>query len=309
MPGESRRVALDSCIGFGERGISWGEPRIPAHSPMSETFDPSKLLEHQDWIRRLARTLVADPGLAEDLVQDTWVSALRRPPEKLRSARAWLATVLRRHLKQWQRSSARRAEREEMCAREEAQPGVDEVVTKASVHRDLVRFVVALDEPYRTTVLLRFFEGLSYREIAQRQSTTSATVNSRLTRGLDRLRDRVEREARSRGRSRALWIAPLLSDPDLLATTSVGTAAPYLLAGAGLAVVLGAGALWSSRAPAEKVARAWGEAESAATQDRAGSRQDVPSTLRESATLARQPASVEGERTAALPGAATSTLR
>src|SRR5690606_23864875 len=46
-------------------------------------------------LRRLARALTADDATADDLVQDTWVAALRNPPGEDRPVRPWLSTVMR----------------------------------------------------------------------------------------------------------------------------------------------------------------------------------------------------------------------
>jgi RNA polymerase sigma-70 factor (ECF subfamily) len=51
----------------------------------------------------------------------------------------------------------------------------------------------ALSEPYRTTVILRDLEELSYEEIAEVMETSLGTVKSRLVRGRDALRRRLER--------------------------------------------------------------------------------------------------------------------
>ena len=51
----------------------------------------------------------------------------------------------------------------------------------------------ALAEPYRTTVVLRDIEELSYEEIAEVMQTSLGTVKSRLVRGRDALRKRLER--------------------------------------------------------------------------------------------------------------------
>ncbi len=51
----------------------------------------------------------------------------------------------------------------------------------------------ALAEPYRTTVILRDIEELSYEQIAEVMQTTLGTVKSRLVRGRDALRKRLER--------------------------------------------------------------------------------------------------------------------
>lgn len=39
---------------------------------------PDVLLAHAGWVRGLARSLAVDASSAEDLVQDTWLAALRR---------------------------------------------------------------------------------------------------------------------------------------------------------------------------------------------------------------------------------------
>ena len=41
-------------------------------------IDTRAVLEHLDWVRGLACSLVKDPGRAEDVVQETWLAALRR---------------------------------------------------------------------------------------------------------------------------------------------------------------------------------------------------------------------------------------
>ncbi|MCA9322697.1 MAG: RNA polymerase subunit sigma, partial [Planctomycetes bacterium] len=62
----------------------------------AQTTGIEELLESADWLQGLAEQLVQDPHLADDLVQDTWLAALRQPPTTAGPNRAWLATVLRR---------------------------------------------------------------------------------------------------------------------------------------------------------------------------------------------------------------------
>ena len=49
-----------------------------SHRPAS--LRPEDLLEHLDWARALARKLVLDTSTADDVVQDSFASALRTPP-------------------------------------------------------------------------------------------------------------------------------------------------------------------------------------------------------------------------------------
>jgi RNA polymerase sigma-70 factor, ECF subfamily len=60
---------------------------------------------------------------------------------------------------------------------------------KARVEAELT----ALSEPYRTTVILRDIEELSYEQIAEVMQTSLGTVKSRLVRGREALRKRLER--------------------------------------------------------------------------------------------------------------------
>lgn len=187
---------------------------------MSTGAEIGALLAQTAWIRALARSLVADVELAEDLVQDAWVAALERPPRADRSVRGWLATVLRNRSSDLGRERGGRARREQAAARDEALPSAHDVVEKAALQRALVGAVLELDEPFRTTVLLRFFEDLPQREIARRMQTTTATVNSRLTRALEKLRDRL-----ARGGGRGAWLQallPLLGEPTVAPVALLG---------------------------------------------------------------------------------------
>ena len=189
---------------------------------MAATQDLQALLEQTSWIQALARRLVTDPNLAEDLAQDTWVDALERTPDGGRPLRGWLATVMRNNLGKRRRSEANRAARERANPRAEELPSTLEVVEKASTHRDVVLAVLGLDEPYRSTVLMRYFEGRSYREIARATGVTKATVNSRITRGLERLRARLETTYGDR-RALHLALAPLAFRPAGAIETLLGT--------------------------------------------------------------------------------------
>jgi len=166
-----------------------------------------ELLAHAGWLRRLARRLVANPESAEDVVQGTWLRALESPPTSLRSARAWLARVARRLASESGRADDARRRREERHARVDPAAGAGAIVAAAQQHRLLVREVMALNEPYRSTLLLRFFEGRSAAAIAAAEGVPSSTVRNRLRRALAQLRDRLDVRA---GGDRAHWQSALL---------------------------------------------------------------------------------------------------
>ena len=131
-----------------------------------------RLLDHSDWVRNLAFNLVNDPDEAEDLVQDTWAAALESPPRDVASSRSWLARVLRNFAYSSFRRRQRRRSRERVAAVAEAIPSPEASIEKLEITRLLIDLVFALEEPGRTAVVLRYFEGLTSKEIARRLDTS-----------------------------------------------------------------------------------------------------------------------------------------
>jgi len=175
----------------------------PANSLMLEN-----LLAEREWLRRMARVLVADPSSADDLAQDTWAAALTAPPRDASQPRAWLATVTRNLARRRARGESRRSAREHAVAAGETQhcDPVDALI-RAELRQSVANAVMSLDEPARTTVVLRWFEGLSVAEIAVRTGDTPVAIRARLRRALEILRARLDREY---GGDRQRWSAPLL---------------------------------------------------------------------------------------------------
>ena len=57
--------------------------------------DEQSLVEHRGFVEALARRLVFDQHLADDLVQETLLAAMRNPPRERKAMRGWLARVVR----------------------------------------------------------------------------------------------------------------------------------------------------------------------------------------------------------------------
>lgn len=213
---------------------------------------PERLLCEASWMRRLARRLVAEQQTADDLTQDTWVRVLACSPAADRPLRGWIAAVMRNLARQRHRTETRRAlhEARAIPAEPEQPPAV---VQRLLVQRRVTEAVLALEEPYRTTVLLRYFEGLSPLRIAARQGVPVATVKTRLARGLGQLRRRLVAGAGGDGRA---WIAammPLLRAPRgvwfVPSSLSLGVLAVHTktIVAAALLVIAGASyAVWPS---------------------------------------------------------------
>lgn len=166
------------------------------------------LLSHGGFIRALARDLVRDDATADDVAQEVMLAALRRPPATDRPVRPWLATVVRNAASKLRRGEARRSARERRVGAvpTRREPAPDDASLRLDVHRALVDEVARLDEPFRSTVIQRYFDDLSTDEIAAREGCPPSTVRTRLKRGLDRLRERLDAR---HGGQRDTWLAAL----------------------------------------------------------------------------------------------------
>ncbi|HEX5051987.1 MAG TPA: sigma-70 family RNA polymerase sigma factor [Planctomycetota bacterium] len=166
--------------------------------------DPELLLAHADFVRALARSLVRGDG--EDLAQDAWTRVLRHPPAG-EVGRSWFAQVVRRLASNRHRDERRRLAREAAVRTPEPQPSPEQVLAREEVRTRVVHAVLRLDEPFRTAVLLRYYDGLSAAQVARKVGLPAATVRTRLLRGLERLRVELDRE---HGGDRAAWAGALL---------------------------------------------------------------------------------------------------
>ena len=205
-------------------------------STLPGRLDPELLVAQTDWVRALVREMVL-PDRVDDVVQDTLLAALERPP-RARGRRGWDTSGLRSWLRVVARNAAlgllrgerRRRAREEAVALPARVEATDAIVERASVHARVVQAVLALDEPARSTVLMRTFDGLSSAQIARRLGVPAATVRQRLSRGLSKLRRELGVEEPSKRGNAALvgaawklaalaagvgalawWLAPLWS--------------------------------------------------------------------------------------------------
>lgn len=209
------------------------------------------LLAQHAWVRALARTLVRDDADADDLAQDAWLAALRTPPTGRGAVRGWFATVLRNGARQAHRGDVRRDRREAGAARPDGVPSALDVVARAEEHGTVVQAVLGLDEPFRTAVLLRFFDELPPREIALRTGVPVETARSRVQRGLAKVREKLDAAHGGDGAAWKAALLPLASLPDFVfsgAAAGETALAGSSGAGSGTASALTTGAMAMGKA-------------------------------------------------------------
>ena len=141
-------------------------------------------------LRRYARALTRDADVADDLVQDTLVRALRS--EHLfhgGEVRCWLYTILTNLNRNRLRSLARRPT---LLPLEDND--TTDLTGPEAGGRDIERALGTLVEDQRSALLLVVLEGLTYREVAEVQGVPIGTVMSRLARARVQIKNYLDGE-------------------------------------------------------------------------------------------------------------------
>jgi RNA polymerase sigma-70 factor (ECF subfamily) len=188
-----------------------------------------ELLEHAGWTRALAVRLLGDADDADDVVQETWLSALRARPPRQHGLRPWLATVVRNLARSHGRRHARWRAREQQVAQQTSPsvPSSEELLSQLQTERTLAALVLDLPEPYRHTVILRYHHGKSAADIARAEDIPQGTVRWRLKFGLDQLRQRFEERAGGGDVARGILI-PFAAAASAVSLGKAALAAPVV---------------------------------------------------------------------------------
>ena len=169
-------------------------------------LDPRALIEHREFVRMLAKSLLADEHAAQDVAQDTLLTLITHPPRSFESVRGWLAQVTRNRVHNVRREKDRRTGREALVARREADDAIPASHERLELQHRVVESVLALREPYKTVIVLTYYDGLSTAEIAGRQNVPAGTVRAQLSRAHEMLRQKLDAEF---GGKRNVWSAAL----------------------------------------------------------------------------------------------------
>ncbi len=169
----------------------------------------AEMLVHLDDVYRYAMSLSRDVTEAEDLVQDTFLQALRHQEQFTpgTNARAWLFTICRnlflRGRERRGREEPTEGEALEALAADAAPaapPDADGGFLAAPELDDVIRRELdRLPEEYREVVMLSDLQDLSYAEIAGVLGVPVGTVKSRLFRGRRLLQQSLVEYARDAG--------------------------------------------------------------------------------------------------------------
>lgn len=141
---------------------------------------------------RLAYLLTGDRGLAEDLTQDAFIKVLGRFHDlRNRDAFWW---YLRRTIVNLANSHFRHRRVERAWLERQSPPG--HASQPDVVERERLREALGTLRPQqRAALVLRYFEDLSEADTAAILGVAAGTVKSMVSRGMDKLREELSRDA------------------------------------------------------------------------------------------------------------------
>jgi RNA polymerase sigma-70 factor (ECF subfamily) len=189
----------------------------------SETALAALYDRHGSLVYRSALALSRDRGVAEEVVQETFLALWNRAETfdpRLGSLTSWLIAILRNRSIDRIRAVARRVpavpfstivsdQPDESASTDwlvsagqvlvagAPEPTPDDVVAARERGQVVAAALAALEEPERLAILLAYRDGLSQSEIAERLGWPLGTVKTRSRRALHHLRDILGDEAPS----------------------------------------------------------------------------------------------------------------
>lgn len=211
-------------------------------SEKPQSLDPEELLAHAGWVRGLAVALVGE-SRADDLAQQTMLRAMERPPRYKKNLRGWLGTIARNFAYSWGRTEGRRRElfqTHEYEGKRDFEHGAsssalsaapDDLLGKSEAHAQLISVLRDLPDPGRHLLLLRYFEDMTPKQIAERHGMKPSTVRVQLMRATEELRTLMKKRFGGDGMAPCVAIlTPTLGKGLVITAATGGTVATSMAA-------------------------------------------------------------------------------
>lgn len=179
-------LLLDEC--GTESGASSDEPLWD--SVAAGDLDAFEILvrKHQAPLIRFLERFLGNRSDAEDVAQETFLAALRKPEayQGRASVRSWLFAIAKNSAREFLRAKSRRWKRETAKA-------VDDRARQADPSETWVRELLAsLPEKLRDALLFCDLHGLTYEEAADILKCPVKTVSTRLFRARERMAEFIK---------------------------------------------------------------------------------------------------------------------
>jgi RNA polymerase sigma-70 factor (ECF subfamily) len=145
----------------------------------------------------LAGRVTRDWAAAEDITQEVFARVWEHPQafDPSRGTwRGWLGTMTHRRAVDWVRRSAARRRHTAEAPPPIAAPGPEETAVAGSVAKSVQAAVDDLPAAQREAIRLAYFDGQTYRQVAETLGIPEGTAKSRLWQGMRRLAARLQAE-------------------------------------------------------------------------------------------------------------------
>jgi RNA polymerase sigma-70 factor (ECF subfamily) len=184
-------AVVDAKAAGGAEGELVERVRRGEPAAVAEIYDA-----HHEHVRALARRLLGDESLAEDLVHDAFV-ALPRAIGRFRgdsSLRTFLAAIVVNHVRHHLRSAVRRRRAHARLGADPppSSPDLEDEVERRRLARVLTCALGTLPIEQRVAVVLCGVEGRTSAEAAQIVGVPEGTIRTRLFHGKRKLREALE---------------------------------------------------------------------------------------------------------------------
>ena len=146
--------------------------------------------QHGGAVKAIANRVLRNETLAEDVVQDTFVTFWKAPERfdsERGSLRTFLITIAHRRAVDQVRSEMARLQREQRPPEPNYGDDVEEEVWSRSLSEEVRNALARLGDDEREAITLAYYGGLSYVEVARRLGAPEGTVKSRIRSGMKKL--------------------------------------------------------------------------------------------------------------------------
>jgi len=155
---------------------------------------------HETNVFRFALSIVGDQAEANEITQETFLSALRslKTYQEKNSLKAWLYTIAlnhsRNHLRKQKILERLKTAATILFQTEEShkQPSPEDVIIQDEKEAVIWSELNKLDEHHRIVMILRYFHELSISEISEILDVNEGTIHSRLHTARERLRSQLK---------------------------------------------------------------------------------------------------------------------
>jgi RNA polymerase sigma-70 factor (ECF subfamily) len=140
--------------------------------------------EHSDYLKRTAYVMLGDRQIAEDLVQETFISFFRASHQfrKTASYKTYLYRILVNHVRMHYRKNKEKYSE----TLDQQQHGEVVFEDRIILAMDIQRCLSQLKPKYREIIVLRYFNEMKIDEISAISNLTKSAVKMRLKRGREK---------------------------------------------------------------------------------------------------------------------------